>query len=268
MRRSMLTSAVRGLRQARWNTAPAWVKPQFLQIYETDFANAEYPERAVGGDYVNFSKLMFQLATAEKKEDKYLSDVQGLLSKGNRLATFWRTESNVATDKEFDNLEPGVRFVLRWMQSCSAMDNLEEVAKIFGIYIKAAKKTIVVDVTLAGLPTSQAKNVEAAKQAAEATLASHFPEKKGWKLEFNYLVDPGIIDGWRLEIGSMVVEDMRVYLDAWNKAASAAASVDYTHGPTIKSLPTVWPQNAETDMLADWCDDLAAFDAEEALHGF
>eukprot|EP01064_Diplonema_japonicum_P033248 TRINITY_DN6506_c0_g1_i2.p2 TRINITY_DN6506_c0_g1~~TRINITY_DN6506_c0_g1_i2.p2 ORF type:complete len:265 (+),score=98.44 TRINITY_DN6506_c0_g1_i2:48-842(+) len=262
--RRVLSSAMRG--QARWASAPAWVKPQFLQIYESDFATMEYPEMAVGGDYLQFSKLMYQLALAEKKEEKYLSDVQALLSKKE---AFWRTQTDIVADKEYENVEPGVKFVLKWMQTSSAMDNLEEVTKIFGIYVKAAKKTMVVDVTLAGLPeqASQKANVDAAQKAAEATLANNFPNKKGWKLEYNYLVDPGIIDGWRLEVGSLVVEDMRVYLNAWTKAASASASVDYTAGPVSKAVATVWPQNAETEMLADWCDELATFDAEEAQYG-
>lgn len=159
-----------------------------------------------------------------------------------------------------------MKFVLKWMQTSAAMEHLEDVVKIFTVYVKASKKTIVVPVTLAGLPDSQTKQVTAARKAAEETLAQ-LPDRKGWKLEFEYFVDPGILDGWRIEVGGLVVEDMSVYLQARDTAASAAASVDYLSGPTATSVATEWPRNAETELLSSWCDELALFDAEEAKYG-
>eukprot|EP00659_Diplonema_papillatum_P010268 gene10268-15792_t len=254
-------------RAARFNSTPAWVKPQYVELFKSNLDKLEYPEKAVDGEHLVFSKLMYQIAKAEGKEEKYLSDLQTLKQNAKQLSRTWRTSSNVAEDKEFQEMEPGVRFVLRWMQTSAQMERLEDVTKIFAIYVKAAKKTMVVPVTLAGLPETQQKNVDAAKKAAQTVLSTRFPDKKDWKLEFDYVVDPGIIDGWRLEVGSLVVEDMSAYLSTFEKAAGASAQVDYTAVPVAKPLATEWPLNAGVEMFSDWCDELTTYDMEEAKFG-
>eukprot|EP01063_Lacrimia_lanifica_P036592 TRINITY_DN7300_c0_g2_i1.p1 TRINITY_DN7300_c0_g2~~TRINITY_DN7300_c0_g2_i1.p1 ORF type:complete len:274 (+),score=138.44 TRINITY_DN7300_c0_g2_i1:59-880(+) len=270
MLRRCATQAVRrgAMSQMRFQAAPAWATPKFIEIFNTDFASATYPVNAMGGDHLLFSKLMFQIAQAEKKEEKYVKDFAALLqaSAAGNFGTFWRTETDVATAKEFASMEPGMKFVLKWMQSSNAMEHLEDVAKIFTVYAKAAKKTVVVPVTLAGLPDSQTKAAAAARKAAEETLNAA-ADRKGWKIEFEYFVDPGIIDGWRVEVDGLVVEDMSAYLAARDNAASAAASVDYLSGPTMTSVATTWPRNAETEILSQWCEELSLFDAEEAKYG-
>ena len=276
-------------RQARFQSAPAWAKPAFIEVFKSDFAAMEYPANAVGGEYLNFSKLMYKIAVLEKKEDKYIADLEKL--KSADLPPFWRTELNIATDKAFADMEPGMKFVLRWMQSNSQMDTLDVVGKIFGTYVRSSKKVMLVPVTLAGLPAGQVSQIAEAKKAAEATLAEYHADKKGWKLEFEYLVDPGIIDGWRIEVGSIVVENMSAYLKEADAAAAGGEmvcnlipscelrysyciitkqttkQVDYTSGPSAVAAATVWPENPETSRLQDWCDELSLYDAEEAVIG-
>eukprot|EP01060_Flectonema_neradi_P033487 TRINITY_DN563_c3_g1_i1.p1 TRINITY_DN563_c3_g1~~TRINITY_DN563_c3_g1_i1.p1 ORF type:complete len:264 (+),score=81.40 TRINITY_DN563_c3_g1_i1:106-897(+) len=252
-------------RQARFQSAPAWAKPAFVEIFKSDFAAMEYPANAVGGEYLSFSKLLYKIAVLEKKEDKYIADLQKIMS--SDLPPFWRTELNIATDKAFADMEPGLKFVLRWMQANNQMDNLEVSAKIFGAYVRSAKKVMLVPVTLAGLPSSQASQIAEAKKAAEATLAEYHADKKGWKLEFEYLVDPGIIDGWRIEVGSIVVENMSAYLKEADAAATGGEAIDYTTGPASATATTVWPENPETSRLAEWCEELSLFDAEESVLG-
>ena len=255
---------------ARFNSAPAWVKPDHVAIFKSDFAAETYPERVFGGDHLLFSKLMYKLATKENKGEAYIKTLTALLLKERtgKLGAHWRTEANVATDKEFADLDDGVRFVLRWMQSASSMDKLEEVAHIFQVYVKSAQKTIVVPVTLSGLPESNKTQAEAARKAAAATVAARLPEKKDWKLEFEYLVDPGILDGWRLNVGSFVVEDMSAYLDRRSKAEGESAAADFSQGPKEAFTVTEWKHNPETEALGEWVNELSQYDAEEARSGY
>eukprot|EP01061_Rhynchopus_euleeides_P024772 TRINITY_DN39938_c0_g1_i1.p2 TRINITY_DN39938_c0_g1~~TRINITY_DN39938_c0_g1_i1.p2 ORF type:complete len:284 (+),score=138.26 TRINITY_DN39938_c0_g1_i1:48-854(+) len=267
MRRAAINVARSGV---RFQSTPAWVKPDYLTIFQSNFADAQYPEHVLGGDHLMFSKLMYQLAIKENKGDVYLKNLEALLlnSAQGKFGPHWTVSTNVAEDKQFAELEAGVRFVLRWMQATSQMDKLEEVARIFQVYIKAAKKTIVVPVTLSGLPESNAKQAEAARKAAQATVAARLPEKKDWALEFHYLVDPGILDGWRVEVASLVVEDMSAYLERRSKAEEESTAADFTSGPKEVSATTTWEQNPETELLGDWVDELSLYDAEEARAGF
>ena len=267
----MMRRAITNVSKAGVRCNSSWAKPDFVKVFESDFAAAEYPERAVGGGHLLFSKLMYQLATKENKGEAYLKSLESILTKEKlgSLSPHWRTETNVGEDKEFADVEAGVKFTLRWMQTSAQMDKFDDVAKIFQIYVKAAQKTVVATITLPGLPESNGKLAEAAKAAATQQFKEAFPAKakEGWKLEFSYLVDPGILAGWRAEVGSYVLEDMKVYLAARAAAETESHGADFLAGPKEQFTATAWPATPETEIMGDWCDELAQFDAEEARFG-
>jgi hypothetical protein len=229
---------------------------KYVSIYNSEFEAATYPVTLLGGTQTAFAKLLYKFADeAEGKNfDLYLGEFEKLSKIAAQLGPFW-IQADVMTDPQFNELHPGFRFVIGWMQNERMLDNIDRVKVAYQELADEITQRTRATITVPWEPSSKGDEVRKLEQEVSAL---HSKSGGRGSVVFQYKVAPEIKDGYIIEIANMVVNKTADARAAETTASAKELEKDWSAMPPLppKTVPKhsellVKLIGADIDVLAD-----------------
>eukprot|EP01012_Entosiphon_sulcatum_P057723 TRINITY_DN81565_c0_g1_i1.p1 TRINITY_DN81565_c0_g1~~TRINITY_DN81565_c0_g1_i1.p1 ORF type:complete len:265 (-),score=64.50 TRINITY_DN81565_c0_g1_i1:34-828(-) len=247
------------------STAPAPAS-KYAEIYESNFEQGQFPIPLHGGAHTSFAKLLWSYATSVegKRYDLYVNEFARFEELTAKLGALWQYDYNLISAKEFASVNRGFIAVLAWMQQTNNLDSYDRVKAAYMEMYNEVNGAIQGTLTLAA--AAKDKELEQIKAQVTPIVAKEYPSRK---LQFNVVIDPTLIEGWKFDVGSLVLDNavgLRKALDAKLGRAGAEDFTKMTVAPTIR--PTLIPNvGLPVHKYRSVYQALAELDDIEARHG-
>eukprot|EP00760_Papus_ankaliazontas_P002563 PhM_4_TR11126/c0_g1_i1/m.102703 len=237
-------------------TAPA----EAVKLYQSNFTAGPFPVQCAASDEAEYAQFLYKLSG---DQGQYLKDFDAL--KKLNLPVFWERSNNVVDMPEVAKAtSANFVFTLRWMQTQGSLENLETVRAFYETLVNANKKRLVATVYTSAKGVADTKLQGEAKALVQETLKSNafLKDKASWTLDFKFVVDASVRDGFYAEFGGVTVTTIAQVRG--EEVQADEGEKDYTNVQAMKSvMKTVFADNIETDVLRKYFDQLALLDEEE-----